>query len=45
MGGEKDYEDALYLYQLLESNLKTRELELYVEQLGVEDEYGRLRRT
>lgn len=45
MGAEKDFEDALYLYAMLEPNLNTRELERYVEKLGVEDEYDKLRQT
>jgi hypothetical protein len=45
MGAERDFEDALYLHELLEPNLNTNELEAYVEQLGVESEYGKLRRT
>lgn len=45
MGAEKDFEDALYLYRMLEPNLNTRELEEYVEKLDVNEEYDRLRRT
>jgi len=43
MGTQKDYEDALYLYEVTEPNLNTRQLEEYVERLGVEDEYDGLR--
>jgi hypothetical protein len=42
MGAQKDYEDAIYLYHLLEGTLNTDRLESYVEELGVESEYGRL---
>lgn len=45
MGAEKDFEDALYLHEILEPTLNTDELEGYVEQLGVESEYDKLRRT
>ncbi len=45
MGAERDFEDALYLYELLEPNLNTRELESYVEQLDVRNEYDKLRQT
>lgn len=45
MGAEKDFEDALYLYNLLEPNLNTRELERYVERLDVGSKYEKLRRT
>lgn len=43
MGGQRDFEDALYLYQLTKSMLNTLDLEEYVNDLGVEDEYERLR--
>lgn len=43
MGAQKDFEDALYLYHLLGSTLNTDRLETYVDDLGVEDEYDRLR--
>jgi hypothetical protein len=42
MGAQKDYEDALYLYHLLEGTLNTDRLEAYVEELGVEEEYDGL---
>lgn len=43
MGANRDFEDALYLYHLVGSSLNTDELEGYVRELGVEDEYDRLR--
>ncbi|PSP88422.1 hypothetical protein BRC90_07410 [Halobacteriales archaeon QS_4_69_34] len=43
MGAQKDFEDALYLHEILEANLNRRALEAYVVKLGVEDEYERLR--
>lgn len=43
MGAQKDFEDALYLWHLLDSTLNTDTLESYVEDLGVEEEYDELR--
>lgn len=43
MGAQKDFEDALYLYHLLGSTLNTAQLESYVTDLGVTDEYDQLR--
>lgn len=43
MGAQKDFEDALYLYEVAEPNLNTTELESYARQLGVDDEYEKLR--
>lgn len=43
MGAQKDFEDALYLYEVAGRTLNTPELEAYVRKLGVEDEYERLR--
>lgn len=43
MGARTDFEDALYLYHLLESTLNTDRLEAHVDDLGVEDEYDELR--
>ncbi len=43
MGAQKDFEDALYLYETLEGTLNTSELEAYVQRLGVQDEYDQLR--
>lgn len=45
MGARKDFEDALHLYRTVEGNLNVRKLEGYVQQLGVEDEYDKLRGT
>lgn len=42
MGAQKDFEDALYLYEVAGPNLNSAELEAYVERLGVEDDYERL---
>lgn len=42
MGAQKDYEDAVYLYEILEPTLNTSQLEAYVRRLGVEDAYDRL---
>lgn len=39
MGAQKDFEDALYLYHLLDSTLNISRLEQYADDLGVEDEY------
>ncbi|QPV63412.1 hypothetical protein I7X12_01890 [Halosimplex litoreum] len=43
MGAQKDFEDALYLYEVAGNSLNTRQLEGYVETLGVEEEYDKLR--
>jgi hypothetical protein len=45
MGTPKDFEDALYLYEVIGRNLNTSRLEEYVERLGVEDAYERLKRS
>lgn len=45
MGTPKDYEDALYLYEVTGENLTSSELERYATKLGVEDEYEQLRRS
>lgn len=45
LGTQTDLEDALHLYSLLEETLRTGELERWVEELDVEDEYARLERT
>ena len=42
IGTPKDFEDALYLYEVTEPTLNIDRLEAFVERLGVEDEYGRL---
>ncbi len=43
MGARKDHEDALHLYSVTEGNLNIHELERYVRELGVEEEYDELR--
>ena len=43
LGTQKDFEDAVHLHSLFEENLSTVELERWVETLGVEDMYDRLR--
>lgn len=45
MGAQKDFEDALYLYEVIGSNVNQQALETYVRRLGVEEEYGQLRAT
>lgn len=45
MDTPKDFEDALYLYEVLGRNLNTNRLERYVRRLGVEDAYERLQRS
>ena len=42
MGAQKDYEDALYLYEVAGPSLNRTALERYVTKLGVEDEYEQL---
>jgi len=41
----KDFEDALHLYLTFEDQFKPEQLEVYVEQLGVEDYYVELKRV
>ncbi|MEA5388957.1 hypothetical protein VB773_05095 [Haloarculaceae archaeon H-GB2-1] len=43
MGTQKDFEDALYLYEVTEPNLNPRRLQEFAEQLDVGDEYEKLR--
>jgi hypothetical protein len=45
LGTRRDFEDALYLYHLLDSMLNIPELEEYVQELNVETEYDQLRDT
>ncbi|MEF8825034.1 MAG: hypothetical protein V5A27_01630 [Halapricum sp.] len=45
MGAQKDYEDALYLYEVAGPSLNRTALAHYVTKLGVEDEYEQLRET
>jgi len=40
-----DFEDAVHLYTLFEESLSVVELESWVDELGIEDNYERLRRT
>ena len=42
MGAQKDYEDALYLHEVVGPSLNRTALEEYVTKLGVEDEYEQL---
>jgi hypothetical protein len=43
MGARRDYEDALYLHEVVGPSLNKTALKRYVKKLGVEDEYERLR--
>ena len=43
LGTQKDFEDALYLYHLVEPMLNMTELERHARDLDVEDEYEQLR--
>lgn len=45
MRGETDFEDAIHLFTLFGESLRTYELEAWVEALGVEDEYERLKQA
>jgi hypothetical protein len=45
LGTRRDFEDALYLYHLMDSMLNIPELEEYVQELNVETEYDQLRDT
>ena len=38
----KDFEDALHLYLTFEERFNTEQLEIYVNELGVEDYYAEL---
>lgn len=42
LGAEKDFEDAVYIYELAEPTLNKRKLQDYAEDLGVETEHDRL---
>ena len=42
LGSEKDFEDALYLYRLVEPTLNSLKLEDYAESLGVTEEHEQL---
>ena len=41
----KDFEDALHLYLTFEERFKTEQLDLYVNELGVEEYYAELKRV
>lgn len=43
MTGDRDFEDALYLFSLFGETLSTEELERWVDELDVNEAYGRLR--
>lgn len=43
MGAQRDFEDALYLYEVAGPTLNRDALESYVKDLGVEEEYDELR--
>jgi hypothetical protein len=45
LGAEKDFEDALHLYQVFEEQLDEDRLRRYVTELEVTDAYDELRRT
>ena len=45
MGARTDFEDAHHLYSLFEETLSIHELESWVKDLGVTEEYERLRRA
>ena len=43
LGTRTDFEDAVHLYLLFEESLRSERLETWVERLGVDTEYDRLR--
>lgn len=43
LGGQKDLEDAAHLYLLFQESLSTTELESWVDELGVTEQYARLK--
>jgi hypothetical protein len=45
LGSEKDFEDALHLYQVFEEHLDEDRLQTYVTELEVTEDYDELRRT
>ena len=45
LGSEKDFEDALHLYQVFEGHLDEDRLQRYVTELEVTESYDELRRT
>jgi hypothetical protein len=45
LGATKDFEDAVHLHAMFAETLSTPELERWVQKLGVEEEYERLKRA
>lgn len=45
LGAQKDFEDAVYVYELAEQTLNRGKLQTYARNLGVESEYERLTRS
>lgn len=45
LGAQKDFEDAVHLYTLFEESLSMTRLEQWVQKLGVEDDYERLKQA
>lgn len=45
LGSEKDFEDAIHLYQVFEGHLDEDRLQTYVAELEVNESYDELRRT
>ena len=45
LGAEKDIEDALHLFTVFQEDLDMEKLEKYIGQMGVEDEFRRIRET
>lgn len=45
LGGDTDFADAVHLYAIFGESLRKRELERWVEDLGIEEEYDRLERA
>lgn len=43
LGTRKHFEDTVHLYTMFDETLSNEELQLWVERLGVEDEYERLK--
>lgn len=42
LGTRKDFEDAVYVYELTEQTLNHKKLQTYAQDLGVDTEYERL---
>ncbi len=45
LGTQQDFEDAVHLYTLFEESLRPAQLERWCENLGVSEEYDRLRQS